>query len=396
LDKQEGTMGRRTHGQGSLIKLSNSPFWQARFYDASGRKISISTKCTTKMTAEDFLRKQMDDVRNKGLAPLSDLRRITYADLRAGLLANYEERGNKSLMTRADGTDTIMGLPQLDSFFGFDANTPGPSVVNIGTDTGRAFVEQRRGDGAGAAVINRSLACLRRMLRIAHQDGKIANVPFIRLLKEPGAKKGFLLPEKFEALVRLLPTHLQPLITFLYFCGVRKGEALSIEWSQVDLDARLIRLEPEQTKTDEARTLPLPSQLVMLLRKVEPKVGKVFSAVNLRKEWMTACTDCGLGLKIEVPEKPYDPKYKGLTLHDLRRSAVRNLVNAGVPERVAMKISGHKTRAVFDRYHIVSTADVTGAMRQVELGQKTLGGQASGKGYRLGKQGTKTTQRNNC
>lgn len=381
-------MGRRTNGQGSLIKLGNSPFWQARFYDASGRKISVSTKCITKMEAEDFLRKQMDDVRNKGLAPLSDLRKITYADLRAGLLANYEEKGNKSLRTRADGTDYVMGLPQLDEFFGYDENNPGPSIVNISTDTGRAFMEKRRADGAGSAVINRSLACLRRMLRIAHEDGKIANVPFIRLLKEPGARKGFLPLDKFKELLKHLPTHLKPLVLFLYYCGCRIGEALAIEWHQVDLDARLIRLEPEQTKTDEARTVPLPSQLVMILRAIEPKVGKVFSDTNLRKSWMTACDACGLGRKIEQPEKPYDPKYEGLTIHDLRRSAVRNLVTvAGVPERVAMSISGHKTRSVFDRYHIVSTADITGAMQRVELAAANLPSQK--KGYRKGKVGRK-------
>ncbi len=101
-----------------------------------------------------------------------------------------------------------------------------------------------------------------------------------------------------------------------------------------------IRLEPEQTKTSEARLLPLPSVLVDMLAEVEPKEGRVFDGTNLRKEWMTACHSCELGRKIEVEGKPYDPRYEGLTLHDLRRSAVRNLINAGVRERVAMQIQG--------------------------------------------------------
>ena len=155
-------------------------------------------------------------------------------------------------------------------------------------------------------------------------------------------------------------------MTFLYWCGTRIGETLAIEWNQVNLDSRQIRLEPEQTKGDEARILPLPSVLVNMLQEVQPKTGKVFDGTNLRKEWMKACSACGLGTLTEVKERPYDPLYSGLTLHDLRRSAVRNLRKAGVSEHEAMKISGHRTRSVFERYNIVSTDDIMDAMRKVE------------------------------
>jgi integrase len=240
-------------------------------------------------------------------------------------------------------------------------------VTALTTDFASRFIKGRKAEGIGNAAINRSLACLRRLLKIAKWTKKIHDVPNFEFMKEPSARKGFLERSDFEKLVKLLPTHLRPLVTFLYWCGCRIGETLQIEWSQVDLDARQIRLEPEQTKTDEGRIVPLSSELVDTLRRIEPKRGRVFDGTNLRKEWVKACNACGLGTTTEVEGRPYDPIYSGLTLHDMRRSAVRNLRKAGVSEKEAMRISGHKTRSVFDRYNIVSTDDVMDAMRKLEL-----------------------------
>jgi integrase len=372
-------MAKRAHGEGSVFKRAGCRFWYGQYY-IDGRAIRFSTKMDVKAKALAELRREMGK-HDLGLgAPVTDLKKITYGDLRSALLTNYVERGNKSLETRADGTETIVGLKQLDEYFGFSDASSGVPITRLTTDAARAFTKARQKEGAGPAMINRSLACLRRMLRLAHEDGKLYNVPKIRLLKEPAPRKGFLALEKFEQLVGALPSHLRPLITFLYYCGVRLGEARQIEWTQVDLKRRLIRLEDDQTKNSEARVVPLPSVLVNMLEKIEPKTGLVFSDTNLRTEWSRACAAVGFGaLQKEESDKNTWHRYTGLIVHDLRRSAIRNLVNAGVPEKVAMRISGHKTRAVFDRYHIVSTDDVTNAMRALESASAKNGKQISAK-----------------
>jgi integrase len=356
---------KRERGTGGLIKIAGCRYYYAQFYK-DGRQIRVSTKTDVKQEAQAVLRNLMTD-QSRGTLVTSDIKKIHYGELRQALIQNYIERGNRSLQVLANGEETIWGLKDLDDFFGFKpaengkpAN-PGMPVARITTDAARTFVQKRLREGVGNATINRSLASLRRMLRIAQEDGKIQMTPKIRMLKEPPARKGFLQRDQFDKLLVALPDRLKPLVTFLYFDGVRCGEALAIQWNQVNLQAGLIRLEDEQTKTGEARVVPLPDVLIKMLEAIEPKEGPVFDGTNLRKEWCRACNAVGLG-KLD----PKTFRYQGLILHDLRRAACSNLIKAGVPEKVAMTISGHKTRAVFDRYHIVHTEDVQNAMSLVE------------------------------
>src|SRR5438874_1402078 len=125
-----------------------------------------------------------------------------------------------------------------------------------------------------------------------------------------------------------------------------------------------LRLDPGMTKNDEGRIVYLTPELKALLatqlnrvETLQRRTGKIIPYLfphlsgrragarrrDFRKAWTTACEKAGVAGRIR---------------HDFRRTAVRNMVNAGVPERVAMKVTGHKTRAVFDRYHIVSPGDL--------------------------------------
>ena len=233
-------------------------------------------------------------------------------------------------------------------------------------------IEQRLTAGAAPATINHELSMIRRAFNLAREKGTLGAVPFtIPKLAENNTRKGFFEHSEYRAMRDALPAEVKPVLTFAYYTGCRKGEILALRWSQVDLAERLVRLEPGETKNDEARIIPLVPELYQTLamqRTIRdekwPDCPWVFfregeKILYFRKSWDSACKAAGLwngDEKTGAPSKLF---------HDLRRTGVRNLVRAGVPETVAMRISGHKTRSIFDRYNITSEADIRDAGRRL-------------------------------
>ena len=232
------------------------------------------------------------------------------------------------------------------------------------------YVDKRLEEGAMNATINRELCAIRRMGNLALEKEIIRRFPKIKLLKEvdkegkPNTRTGFFEHAEFLDLRNALPDYLKPVVTLAYESGMRRNEILSLKWDQVDLPRGTITLELGMTKNDEGRIIYLSPELREMLANLlearaqqENKIPYVFPnregagrIVNMRKSWYRALEKVGL---------------EGKLFHDFRRTAVRNMVRAGVPESVAMRVSGHKDRSVFERYNIVNEKDLKDASKQM-------------------------------
>jgi integrase len=287
----------------------------------------------------------------------------TFADAAHDLLNDYAMNRRRSLRTLK-----IRVEKHLRPAFGQDA------LSAITTPRVRVYNTHRQAQGASNATINRDLITLKRLCTLAVQSGKLAAKPYIPLLKERNVRRGFFEPEQFQRVKAALPRHMQGIAAFACVTGWRTpSEVLPLEWVQVDMQADEVRLEPGATKNEEGRVFPFTMELRKILEgqqqiadelrargiharfvfchTVGQKAGQRISLSAYAHRWWKARVAAGCPTRIP---------------HDFRRTAVRNLVRAGVPERVAMLLTGHKTRAVFERYNIVSSGDLREAARRLD------------------------------
>jgi len=351
-------------GDGSLIRVEGQANWYSVLC-VRGKQYELSTRTSDLKLALRFHRQKLDElaVDRQGLKEFTtpQHRRLQFGTLLDDLVSDYRVRRVKSL-----GSALSHIKPVRDYFGDWRAREINFRAIET-------YITKRRDDGKANATINRELELLRRALRLAHDRQLLPSIPKVRRLPENNTRQGFFERPDLEAVTATLPDYLRDFTRFAYFTGWRKGEVTSLRWTDVDRDAGVIRLRPEAAKTGRGRMVILEGDLAELIdRRWDARLfandGRPGVAVfvfhrngrpigDFGKAWATACRAAG------VPDKLF---------HDLRRTAARNMVRAGVPERVAMAVTGHVTRSMFDRYNIVSEDDLRMAAQKMTLYVDTL------------------------
>ena len=280
--------------------------------------------------------------------------RVTAGELLDDYLLHLETKGAKSARTvRAQlaGVREAFGLTR---------------AVDLTTARIEGYMKGRLDIGASRKTVNNEVSLLKAALNRARKAGRLIRVPYVGALKIDNARSGFFERAEFEAVAANLPDPIGDLARFGYLTGWRKGEIQPLRWEAVDRTAREIRLRTSKNGT--GRVIPLEGELWDLIEKrwaareyettdgVTGLSDYVFHRrgrpmVNIGKSWKNACEAASL---------------PGKLFHDFRRTAARDMIRAGTPETVAMRITGHKTRSMLDRYNITSTNDMRDAIRRTQ------------------------------
>lgn len=334
--------------------LRGNVWWVSYYF--RGKEQRESAHSTNEKDAVKLLKKRLGEIGRGRLTANEE--RITFAEMAADVQRDYEINKKRSLRS------IKLSVTHLTGFF------RRYRALDITSDKVREYAQRRQDEGAANASINRELAALKRMFSLFVNAGQLSAKPYIPMLEENNARQGFLQHGDFLALQEKLPEYLKDPVAFLYRSGWRVSEMRALEWRDVDKDGRTLRLRPEISKNKKGRVLPLRGELMEILARARENrrldCTRIFHdngerVGDFRKAWHNACVAAGLG-QFKKTEDSKKKVYTGLLIHDLRRSAIRNLVKAGVPEKVAMELSGHKTRAVFDRYNIVNDDDLAQAL----------------------------------
>ena len=352
----------RSYGEGRV-------FLRGRIYHIAycrnGHEFSESARTPDEKKARKLLAQRLGQIGKPDFVGPSE-KRLTLDDLEAEIVADYERHGKRSVATAK------YCLKPVKEYFKYDR------LIGITRPRIQEYQTERLEAGMARATVNREVRYLLRGFKLLAEGGRVGAIPRVGMLKGENVREGFLNKPEFEAMVKFLKPDVADLARFLYNSAWRSGEALKLQWSKVDLDDWIVRLSRKNEKTKNPRTLPLVGELREVIENrikarhldcpyVFHRAGKPVK--SFRRAFKAACVEVGLGRMVK-DEKTGRKKYDGITPHDMRRSAIRNFRKAGISESDGMKISGHRTNAVYKRYDIIDEEDQRRTIERVQEHQR--------------------------
>jgi integrase len=329
-------------------------------YHVHGKRITENAHTEDRPVAVRLLKQRLGEAGlGKRVGPAID--RATLDDLLALVEADYQANGRRSLKR------VHHAAKHLRAFF---RNETKARDITSGRVTAYKAYRQGEGQKAKPASVNYELAVLRRGFGLAVEDGCVATIPLIKKLEVHNAREGFFEVDQYRAVVKHLPDYLKAVAEVSFITGWRtQSELLTREWRHINFAIGWLTLDANSSKNGEGREFPFTPDLKAILeaqrhyvKEIERRRGCVIPWVfvhnngspikDFRGAWKEACRAA------LVP---------GRLVHDLRRTAVRNLESAGVSRSAAMKLTGHRTENVYARYAIQDEKSLKEAVAQLAI-----------------------------
>lgn len=315
-------------------------------YSHRGRRQQESSHTTSHADAVRLLRKRIKAVES-GERTGRSIDRVTLGELLDMVKARHVNDECRSLNRDKSLSENLL------AHFGKDT-----LAIDVTETKIEDYIAKRKTAGRSNGTIRRELAFLRRAFRLGRK--LVSTIPEIRMPKEPPPREGFTTYDELQRILRELPDALRDPVEFLFHSCWRVGEALSLQWRDVNFDTGEITLRAENVKIEESRSLPLHAEIAEIIARAHKRrqldcpyvfhrngrqIKRIYTNVGA---WPTACRKAGLG---------------HVLIHDQRRSGMKHFVETGTSDmKTIMAFSGHKDASTFLRYRIVDQGDMKRAL----------------------------------
>jgi integrase len=340
--------------KGSIRKRDGKLYARVQFIDENGRKRELWRRAESRTHARKLIRELLSEVESSS-AEMLNAAQLTFDEL-----ADYFEKTYLKPAVYVDGRKVAgvrsvipakIAVQALRMYFG------SKRVRSITYGDIRTFKNLRlqtktmHGNQRSIAAVNRELDKLRRIFNVAIQQGWLDKSPFhkgdslISLADEKHRERILTREEEARLLSAIdaepLRAHLKGVLLLALDCALRRGEILTLAWSDIDLERRTITVRAFNAKTARARTVAMTTRVHLEMQRICEGAGEdsnqlVFRGIkSVRTSFAKACKEA---------------KVQDFRLHDCRHTAITRMIRVGLPPVEVMRVSGHTTMSAFYRY----------------------------------------------